>query len=138
MELLFELLFETVGQLVLELLSESGFRSVARVFANRVVRVVLGISLAVGAGFGGGYWWGAHLTELGRTQPPRSLWVSIALAVVFAGCALAGLANRERPATDRWRLSPAQWRWTRFAGFALLNASVALGMAAGFSPRPLA
>jgi hypothetical protein len=59
MQFLFELVFQFFGELLLE--------SAVRVLANRVVRVVLPIA----AGLGVGYWWGARLTELGRTELPR-------------------------------------------------------------------
>lgn len=137
MELIFELLFELFGQLIVELIFEAGFRGAARILSNRVVRAVL----AVGAGFGGGYWWGWRLTEIGRTDPPNALWVSIGLAVAFTAAALvkartgegsdgSGTHNRAAQALLPWR-----WSASRLAGFALVNAAVATGVAAGFTPK---
>ena len=145
-EIILELFFEFVGQIVLESLLDSAFRPIARVLANRVVRMVLGVSLAMSVGYAAGNWWGSRLSELGRTEPPRSLWVSIALAVAFAALApLRALrsttviadtgpaaAPRSRPPILPWQWSPA-----RLLGFALLNASVASGIVVGFTPRPL-
>ena len=147
MEIIFELLFEFVFQVVVELLFEAGFRGVAKALSNRVVRVVLGLALAIGAGYGGGYWWGSRLSELGRTEPPNSLWVSIGLAVAFAALALVRAARTtevayQQPAATPQRTSPLQppWRWSpmRLLGFALLNAAVATGIDVGFTPRPSA
>ena len=141
MEVLFELVFEVVLQFVGEVLFDAGFRVVGRVLANRVVRAVI----AIGAGFGAGYWWGARLSELGRTEPPSSLWVSIGLAVVFGTVALVKVLRDEShrfPAEsrmDRFELAFTPWRWSpaRLLGFALVNVAVAAGIAAGFDPRPL-
>jgi hypothetical protein len=140
MEILFELLFEVVLQFVGEVLLEAGFRVVGRVLANRVVRTVLAITV----GFGGGYWWGARLSELGRTEPPSSLWVSIGLAVVFGTVALVKVLRgtpRRVPAEsrmERFEEAFTPWRWSaaRLGGFALLNMALAAGIAAGFVPRP--
>ena len=140
MEILFELLFEVVLQFVGEVVLEAGFRVVGRVLANRVVRAVLGMA----AGFGGGYWWGARLSELGRTEPPRSLWVSIGLAVFFGTVALVKVLRREPPRLrpdsrmERFEQAFTPWRWSpaRLLGFALVNVAVAAGIAAGFDPQP--
>ena len=154
MEILFELVFEILGQFILEVLVEGGFRKAARFLSNRIVRAVLGAGFAVAAGFAGGYWWGARLTELGRTDPPTSLWVSISLAAVFLTIALVQALRRassietvtdpspsETP-LDRHgiveRLAPWRWSVARLSGFALLNAAAAAGIAAGFTPRALA
>ena len=141
MEILFELLFEVVLQFVGEVLLEAGFRVVGRVLANRVVRTVLAITV----GFGGGYWWGARLSELGRTEPPSSLWVSIGLAGVFGTVALVKVLRgtpRRVPAEsrmERFELAFTPWRWSaaRLGRFALLNMALAAGIAVGFDPRPL-
>lgn len=138
MEVIFELLFEIVFQFLAELLFDTAFR----LLAHRVVRAVL----AAAAGFGAGYWWGARLIELGRTEPPRSLWVSIALAALFATVALVKVLRRHRPRRrpdarmDRFEEALTPWRWSaaRLLGFALVNVAVAAGIAAGFDPRPLA
>ncbi len=143
MEILFELVFEILGQFVLEILMEGTFRGVARLLSNRIVRGALGAGFAVAAGFAGGYWWGSRLTELGRTDPPTSLWVSIGLAALFLGIAL--VQGLRRPSGDTElhdggiaeRLVPWRWSVGRLLGFALLNAAAASGIAAGFVPRPL-
>jgi hypothetical protein len=128
-EILFELLLEIVFQFVGEVVLEFVFRGFAHLLANRVVRAVLGVA----AGFGGGYWWGARLTELGRTEPPRSLWVSIGLAVILGMVALIKIVRRDRPRfPPDGRLARIgetfmPWRWSapRLAGYALVNVAVA-------------
>lgn len=145
MEIVLELLFEIVGQVVFEFLLEGVFRGVARLLSNRIVRVVLGSGLAVAVGYGGGYWWGSRLTELGRTDPPKSLWVSVSLVVFFLALALIRMARREVRQENaslqrEWiaeRLLPWRWSLGRLLGFALLNAAVAAGIAVGFAPQAL-
>jgi hypothetical protein len=142
MEILFELLFETVGQLLLEVLAEAGLRPARWALRNRVARWVLGAGVAVVAGFVGGVWWGARLTEAGRTQEPRTVWVSLVLASVFSLAAIVVWARRRTfvSPTDiggDWRLRLLPWRWPpgRLLIYSLLNLSVAAGVAAGFDPR---
>jgi hypothetical protein len=146
MEILLELVFEILGQVIFEFLLEGTFRGLARVLSNRIVRAVLGTGLGVAVGYGGGYWWGSRLTELGRTHPPKSLWVSIGLAVLFITLAvvqaLRRVSRQREGESRRDRLAEAlapPWRWSvlRLLGFALLNAAAAVGIAAGFAPRPL-
>ena len=143
MEIILELLFELVGQVVFEILLEGVFRSVARLLSNRIVRAILGAGLAVAGGYWAGYWWGSRLTELGRTDPPKSLWVSAGLAAFFVVLALVrtvrGEARLDRAAPHRERIAERllPWRWSlgRLLGFALLNTAVASGIAAGFTPQ---
>lgn len=143
MELLFELVFEFLGQVVLEFLLEGTFRGLARLLSNRVVRAVLGVGLGVAVGLGGGYWWGSRLTELGRTDPPKSLWVSLGLIVLFLLLALVqslrGEPRSARSPSRRYRMAEVltPWRWStaRLLGFAVLNAALAAGIGAGFTPR---
>lgn len=143
MEIIFELLFEVVGQFLIEVVGDFGFRGVARTLSNRIVKAVLGAVLAVGVGFGSGYWWGNRLTEAGRTDPPSSLWVSIALVAVFSAIALYRIVQaRDERRGSPWRAqeggaSVLPWRWsaTRLLGFALMNAAVATGIAVGFTPN---
>ena len=145
MEILFELVFEVLGQVIFEFLLEGTFRGLARVLSNRIVRAALGIGLGAAVGYGGGYWWGSRLTELGRTDPPNALWVSIGLAVLFITLAVVQTLRRESRQGDaesrRERLAEAvaPWRWSRMRllGFALLNTAAAFGIAAGFTPRQL-
>lgn len=144
MEIVLELLFEFLGQIIFEFLLEGSFRWLARLLSNRVVRAVLAVGLAVAVGYGGGYLWGSRLTELGRTDPPKSLWVSVGLAAIFVTVALVNALRREeeaQPASQRERMEEAlvPWRWSvlRLLGYALLNGAVAVGIAAGFTPRDL-
>lgn len=138
MEIILELVLEFFGQIVLEFLLDGIGRGVARVLRNRVVKAVLGLALGAAVGFGGGYWWGSRLTELGRTEPPRSLWVSIALAGVFVALAGVRAVRRRRPvAYDTVALAPWRWSVLRLVGFAVMNAAAAAGIAAGFTPRVL-
>ena len=77
------------------------------------------------------------MTELGRTEPPKSLWVSIGLAGVFAAFAVVR-AVKGRPFSERHVLF-VPWRWSvlRLVSFAVMNVAAAAGIAAGFTPRPL-
>jgi hypothetical protein len=144
-EIIIELIAEFFVQFLLEVLFESGFRAIARVLADRIARVVLGIVITIALGFGGGLWWGNRLEELGRTDPPRSLWVSIGLLVAFAGLGLAQVIRRTavdplaEPVTPSLPDKVLPWRWSplRLFGFAAVNGAVALGIAVGFSPKPL-
>jgi hypothetical protein len=132
-----EFLLEIVGQLVLELFIDLVGRGVGRALRTPFVKAVLGLAVAAAVGFGGGYWWGDRLTELGRTDPPRSLWVSIGLAGVFVAFAVVR-AVRGRPFSERHVLF-VPWRWPvlRLVSFAVMNATAAAGIAAGFTPRAL-
>lgn len=132
-----EFLLEVVGQVVLELLLDGLGRVFGGALRNRYVKAALGLAIAAAVGFGGGYWWGDRLTELGRTDPPRSLWVSIALAGVFVGFAVVR-ALKGRPFSERHVLF-VPWRWPvlRLLSFAVMNAAAAAGIAAGFTPRAL-
>ena len=147
MEVLFELLFEFIAEVVLqfvfEVILEAGARGVAQVLKNRVVRTLLGALLMLGGAFAGGLWWGDRLTDLGRTEPPRSIWVSIGLAGAFLIAALAAWrrdrlrAGGEARAPSPRSLRPWQWPAARLGLFAAVNAAVASGIATGFDPRPL-
>jgi hypothetical protein len=141
MELVIELLLEIVVQLGLELGSDSLVDRWLKRLQDRAGRIVVAC-IVVLAGFGAGYWWGDHVTEAGRTDPPSSLWVSIGLAFAFT---LLALARVDRPiaAPARWpdaaaprfpSLTPWRWSATRLLAFALLNASATAGIAAGFTP----
>jgi hypothetical protein len=132
-----EFLLEIVGQLVVEVLIQLVGQGLGRVLQNRVVKAVLGLAVAAAIGFGGGYWWGERLTELGRTDPPRSLWVSIGLAGVFVALAVVR-AVRGRPFSERRvLLVPRRWPVLRLVTFAVMNSAAAAGIAAGFTPRAL-
>jgi len=128
-ELVFQVLFEIIGQVLFEI----GLRGTARVVRSRIGRFVLGSAV----GFGGGLWWGARLSERGRVEEPRTLWISLGLAIAVGLAALW----RWRAANPKDEPSPFSppWRWPahRLVGFAVLNAAVAAGVAIGFDPRPL-
>ena len=142
MEIVIELLVELVGQFLLEVVADAGFRSVGKLLSNRYVRAVLGGVAAIGAGLAAGAWWGARLTEAGRTDPPSSLWVSLALASAFLALAVVRwVRETTEPDGDRRhcdRLRPWAWSPLRLLAFATLNASVAVGIALGFTPLRLA
>ncbi len=132
-----EFLLEIVGQFVLELLLDGLGRVLGGALRNRVVKAVIGLTVAAAIGFGGGYWWGERLTELGRTNPPRSLWVSIGLAGAFVVLAVVR-AVRGRPFSERHVLFlPWQWPVLRLVTFAVMNTAAATGIAAGFTSRAL-
>lgn len=145
MEIILELFLEFFGQILFEAVADFGFRGLARALSNAAVRVVLGVTLAVAVGFGCGFWWGDRLTAAGRTEPPRSLWISIGLAVAFTALAVRALArDRARAvAAEPAYAEPAPawlpWHWSPLHAlcYAVLNAAAAVGIAAGFSPQPL-
>lgn len=145
MEIVLELLVEFLSQIIFEFLLEGSFRWIARLLSSSVVRTVFAVGLAVAVGYSGGYWWGSRLTELGRTDPPTSLWVSLGLTVLFITLAVARALPREKgeaqTPSQRERLEDAlvPWRWSvlRLLGYALLNASVAAGVAVGVTPKVL-
>ena len=143
MEVLFEFIAEVVLQFVFEVILEGGARGAAQVLKNRVVRSLLRAILLLGGAFAGGLWWGDRLTDLGRTEPPRSIWVSIGLAGAFLIAAAATWRREQRrPDADvraRSSRNPRPWQWpaARLALFAAVNAAVASGIATGFDPRPL-
>jgi hypothetical protein len=146
-ELLFELLFQFLLQFVAEVLVGEGFEAGARVLSNRVGRMVVGTIVAIAGGFGFGWWWGnRYASTLGTSELPTSLFVSIAFALGFA--ILTGIsAIREYRAADPTTFDPhppflsadrwLPWRWPpgRLAGFATLNAAVAIGITVGFTPE---
>ena len=145
MEIIFELLFEVVGQLLVELVFNLGFRGVGRMLSNRVVRFVLGVTVGGALAYGGGWWWGDRLSEVGRTEAPSSLYVSIGLAVAFGTLALVRAVNGRRhdsfdvsfgdvledPGESLPLLSPVHWPAGRLLTFSLINVAVALGISAG-------
>jgi hypothetical protein len=152
MEILAEILLQVLQflaelfiQFVVEAVFEGAAEGVVRALRHRTFRLVTAVTAVVGLGFGCGVWWGARLTESGRTEQPRSLWVSIALAVVFAAASVYRLrrdgtqptaVDEPHPQIRRPLLAP--WRWTaaRLAVFATLNVGVALGITVGFEPHP--
>jgi hypothetical protein len=145
MEIIFELLFELVFQFLAEVLGNLGIEAIDRVLSNRVARGITGAILAIGVGFGVGWWWGNRHVAIGNTDVPNSLFISIGLAILFAVlCGVAAIrefSTSDRPevvhppfwSADRW----LPWRWPpgRLAGFALLNASIAIGITVGFTPE---
>lgn len=133
MELIFEVLFQFVFEVVGEVLFQAGYHGTARVFRSRVGRIIL----ASAAGLGAGLLWGIRLSEAGRVQVPRALWVSLALCAVFALVALWRWRLGRRPGDDALVAPPWRWAAYRLAGFALLNAAIAVGIGLGFNPQPL-
>lgn len=127
--MLFQFLFEVVG----EAFFEAGYHRTVRVLRSRLGRFILGSA----AGLGAGLWWGIRLSEAGRVQVPRALWVSLALAVVFGLAALWRWKHGRRPGDDAVMAPPWRWAAYRLVGFALLNAAIATGIGLGFDPRPL-
>jgi hypothetical protein len=147
LEIILELVFEFVFQVVGEVLVEAGFRGVERVLSNRFVRVVLGVTLALGGGYWFGHWWGNRQSGPGDTDLPTSFWVSVGLAIAFALLGLfrllrsrggADVAGPPEDVLERVvRISnPLHWSPLRLLGFALLNASIAWGIAVGYTPNP--
>jgi hypothetical protein len=128
MDLVFELIAQVIGQIIFELLANLGGRLVAEALESRV-----SASIAAAIGFGGGYAWGRHVADIGRTGVPRTIWVSLALAVVAAALALR---TRDDPDWDERVASlPTIFRPTseRFATFSFLNLVIAIAVAIGFN-----
>ncbi len=133
MELIVELVFQFLFEVVGEILLEAGYHGTARALRSRLVR----FALLSAAGLGAGLWWGIRLSEAGRVQVPRALWVSLVLAGVFALAALWRWRRGRRPADDAVLSPPWRWPAYRLVGFAVLNAAVAAGIGLGFDPQPL-
>lgn len=147
MEVIFELVFELLFQLVAEVLGNLGVGAIDRLLSNRVARGFAGALAAIVGGFAAGWWWGNRHVAVGNTDVPTALFVSIGLAIAFAVlCGIAAIREfgaPDRPehvhppffSLDRW----LPWRWPpgRLAGFALLNAAVAIGITVGFTPEDL-
>jgi hypothetical protein len=132
-DFIFELIFQVVFEVIGECLFQAGFHGAAWVLRSRVGRFVV----ASLAGFGAGFWWGARLSTEGRVQEPRTLWISLFLAVL-AGLGAVWRWRHTSPADEESVVSPP-WRWptVRLVGFALLNSAIAAGVAIGFQPHPL-
>ena len=92
LELLLEILFEGLFSGLIDWIG----RGVARVIRVRAVRVALLMLLVAAAGIGGGYFWGRYAAEQLDGGTPRTLWVSLATAVV-ALVAAAGLYRQKDP-----------------------------------------
>ncbi len=132
MEAVFEIVLQFVLEVAGELLFEAGLQRLARAFGSRTGRFAVGSV----AGFAAGLWWGARLSEAGRVEPPRALWVSLVLAGVTGGAALWRGRKGDRPGSESVVAPPWRWPGGRLAGFAVLNAAVAAGIVIGFHPRP--
>lgn len=133
MELIFELIAEFIGQLVFEAVVELGGRGLARVLDTRIGRAVVPAAVMAAIGFAGGYAWGRHVADIGQAGVPRTIWVSLALAILAA---LLALRTRRNPDWEtRVEPLPVALRPTaeRFALLAFLNITIALGVAAGFN-----
>jgi len=148
MEVIFELLIEVVGQLLIEVVVNVGFRGVGKLLSNRFVRALFGVGVGGAVAYGGGWWWGDRLSEVGRTEAPSSLYVSIGLAVAFGALALLRAVKGprddsfhvsvgdmlEEPGESLQLLSPVHWSVWRLLAFSLINVAVAFGISTGFTP----
>ena len=132
-EIIFEFVFQVLFEIIAQALFEIGLRGTARVLRSRIGRFFL----ASAFGYGGGLFWGARLSERGRVEEPRTLWISLGLAIAV-GLAALWRWRATNPKDEPPAFSPP-WRWPahRLAGFAVLNAAIAAGVAIGFNPRPL-
>lgn len=133
MGFIFELVFQVVFEVFAELFLETGSHGAARVLRSRLVR----FTIASAVGLGVGLWWGTRLSEMGRVQQPRMLWISLALAIA-AGLGAVWRWRRSGGVDDQSVLAPP-WRWPakRLAGFAVFNAAIAAGVVIGFDPQTL-
>lgn len=123
--MLLEFLFEFVFQFLLEGLGEVFADALDTRTGRRVAAVVFG--------FAGGAAWGAVLHGRGQEAVPLTLWYALLLAVAaaFAAVALRG-SDRDRDPSFAARLLPWRWPSGQWETFALLNVSVAVGVAVGF------
>ncbi len=133
MEFLFELVFQFVFEVLGEFLVDAGYHGTVRVFRSRAGR--FGAASAVG--LGAGLFWGAWLSDAGRVQEPRALWISLGFGIVAGLGALWRRRRGDRPGRQPVLTPPWRWPAYRLVGFAVLNLAVAAGVAIGFSPQPL-
>ena len=74
-----------------------------------------------------GFAWGAHVADTIETGFPRTVFVSLGLAVVFG--LVSGFVPWDR---DDASWSPSRWPGSRFAALALSSLALGLGVTIGF------
>lgn len=133
-----QLLGELVAYLAIELLGdallEGGANGAVRALRTRAGRFTIAgaVGLAVGLA------WGSSLS--GAATWPRLLWVSLVLAaggLLLAAGRVGVPVSSPVPGAGAWRralVPPWLWSSERLVGFAILNASVALGIVTTFRP----
>jgi hypothetical protein len=132
-DVILEALVELIVQVLFEVVLEAGLHGLERALETRAGRAIAKTLITVGAGFGFGVAWGVHVANTGQRYTPRSVWVSVGLAVV--GAALAVYARRDSEWDSRFGHVPVILRWpsSRLAGLALLNVALAVGIYVGFN-----
>ena len=133
MEIIFEFLIEIVLQVVVEFVLDAGAAGLGRLLETRTGRIAADILVISATGLVSGYFWGVHVANTGQRHQPRSIWVSLALALIAGAVAL--YAHRDPGWGRRSFGLPRllQFPATRLAGLALLNVVLAAGIAAGFN-----
>jgi hypothetical protein len=132
-DVLLEFLVEFVVQLLFEVVLDSGLRGLERLLRTKAGRAIATILVMLGVGYGAGFAWGVHVANTGQRYTPRSVWVSVGLAVLAA--ALAVYARRDPDWDTRFSRVPTmlQWPVSRLASLVVLNAALAIGVAVGFN-----
>ena len=122
-----EFLVEFVFQFLFEVLAEAAFWAPRKAWSQRG-RLVL--SALFGSAFGWG--WTERLASNGYDGIPRTLWVSLVIAV---GAALVAIALRQAAPEESYRSGLLPWRWSphQWDALALLNVFVAGGVLAGLA-----
>lgn len=144
-EILFELVFEVVFEFLFQLIGDAIIRPLWRRFGSQRRKRAL-IAAFVGlVAFGYGVGWGIHRATQGADGLPRSVWVTLAMAIGFG--ALASSRSSEAPGRTRPDLSPTSevtwarlqaivlpWHWEpgRLRSFAAANLAIAAGIPTGY------
>ena len=133
MEIIFELLFQLFFEVIGEALLEAGYNGTARVLRSKVGRYIAASTF----GFGSGLLWGTYVRSSGHVGIPRSFWVSLALGGGALIAAAVQTARHVGEPVDTGVSSVLTWPWKwpafRFAGFATINAAIAVGIIVGVS-----
>lgn len=143
-EALVEVVLEVVLEVVVQFLGDVVFGPLWRRYGSaRVQRVLVGglvasSCLLLGAG------WGWYRADVGARSLPGSIWVSLGLAVAFAGLGLTRPRPGDQPPGDwvrqphdAWpdpstRFLPWHWDRARLLNFALANVAIAIGITWGY------
>ena len=129
---MFEIIVEFIVQVVGELLVELFGRAFGRILETRIGRWIMSAAVMAAIGYGGGYAWGRHVADIGEGVP-RTIWVSLALAVLASVLALK--ARSDPDAETRFASLPATLRPTaqRLALLSFRNVTLAIGVTAGYN-----
>lgn len=125
-----DLLLELIVQLIVEFCFDALLRRLGKAHLTPTGRlaVVAGLGLAFGLG------WGAHLS--GGASPPKLLWVSLGLGASSLGLALRTVGAAPSPTSPsalQRQVTPWRWPGERLWSLTVLNATLAIGVLAGFA-----